>query len=202
MLSSELLKKVRLIEITTRKKVNDLMSGRYRSHFRGHGVQFSEHRLYVPGDDVRHIDWKVSARSRDPLIKKYDEERELTLMLAADISGSGDFGSGKYLKADIIAYLAAVLGFSASKNNDRVGLLLFSDVVEHFIPPKKGRAHVQSILSDILSYTPKNRGTKISVALEHMMNGLTKKSTVFLLSDFMDQNFYVPLRQLGRRHDR
>jgi uncharacterized protein (DUF58 family) len=200
-LPEEVLKKVKMLDISTRKLVNNLFAGEYHTAFKGHGMTFAEFREYVPGDDVRSISWTLMARQGKPFIKKYDEERELTLMLAADVSGSGDFGSGKYLKADVIAYLAAVLGFSASKNNDRVGLILFSDEVEHFIPPRKGRAHVQRILSEILSYQPKSRGTKISVALEHMMNGLTKRSTIFLLSDFMDQNFYVPLRQLGRRHD-
>jgi uncharacterized protein (DUF58 family) len=190
-----------MLDISTRKLVNNLFAGEYHTAFKGSGMTFAEFREYVPGDDIRSISWTLLARSGKPFIKKYDEERELTLMLAADISGSGDFGSGKYLKADVIAYLAAVLGFSASKNNDRVGLLLFSDEVELFTPPKKGRPHVQRILSDILSYEPKSRGTKISVALEHLMNGLTKRSTIFLLSDFMDQNFYLPLRQLGRRHD-
>ncbi|HEX4923373.1 MAG TPA: DUF58 domain-containing protein [Bdellovibrionales bacterium] len=200
-LPEEVLKKVKKLDISTRKLVNNLFAGEYHTAFKGHGMTFAEFREYVPGDDVRSISWTLMARTGKPFIKKFDEERELTLMLAADVSGSGDFGSGKYLKADIIAYLSAILGFSASKNNDRVGLLLFSDEVEKFIPPKKGRAHVQRILSEILSYEPKSRGTKISVALEHMMNGLTKRSTIFLLSDFMDQNFYVPLRQLGRRHD-
>jgi uncharacterized protein (DUF58 family) len=200
-LPEEVLKKVKMLDISTRKLVNNLFAGEYHTAFKGSGMTFAEFREYVPGDDIRSISWTLLARSGKPFIKKYDEERELTLMLAADISGSGDFGSGKYLKADVIAYLAAVLGFSASKNNDRVGLLLFSDEVELFTPPKKGRPHVQRILSDILSYEPKSRGTKISVALEHLMNGLTKRSTIFLLSDFMDQNFYLPLRQLGRRHD-
>jgi len=200
-LPEEVLKKVKLLDISTRKLVNNLFAGEYHTAFKGQGMTFAEFREYVPGDDVRSISWTLMAKQGKPFIKKYDEERELTLMLAADVSGSGDFGSGKYLKADIIAYISAVLGFSASKNNDRVGLLLFSNEVEKFIPPKKGRPHVQRILSDILSYDAKSRGTKISVAIDHLMNGLTKRSTIFLLSDFMDQNFYVPLRQLGRRHD-
>lgn len=200
-LPEEVLKKVKLLDISTRKLVNNLFAGEYHTVFKGQGMTFAEFREYVPGDEIRSISWNMMAKHGKPFIKKYDEERELTLMLAADISGSGDFGSGKYLKADIIAYLSAVLGFSAAKNNDRIGLLLFSDEVEQFIPPKKGRPHVQRILSDILSYVPKSRGTKISLAIEHMMNGLTKRSTIFLLSDFMDQNFYLPLRQLGRRHD-
>src|SRR6478735_574936 len=150
MLPEELLRRVRQIEITTRKMVDDVMSGSYRSTFKGHGVQFSEHRLYVPGDDIRHIDWKVSARARDPLIKKYEEERELTVLLLVDVSGSKGFGSTRKLKSEIAAEIAGMLAYAAVHTGDKVGVLLFSGEVEKIIPPKKGKQHILRVIRDVL----------------------------------------------------
>lgn len=197
----EILKQVRMIEIKTRKLVNNLMAGEYHTMFRGRGMTFAEFREYVPGDDIRSISWNVTARQGKPFIKKYDEERELTLMLAVDISGSGDIGSHNMIKGEVMAMIAAVLGFSAVKNNDQVGLILFSDRVEHFVPPKKGRAHILRILRDLLSFVPKGRGTNISVATDYIAGFLKKKSSVFIMSDFMSSDFQASLRTLGRKHD-
>lgn len=200
-LSPELLKKVKLLEIQTRKLVNSLFAGEYHSAFKGQGMTFSDFRQYVPGDDVRHIAWTLSARAGNTYIKKYDEERELTLMIAVDISGSGEFGSKIYLKKDVIAQLAALLSFSAVKNNDRIGLMLFSDSVEHYVPPKKGRGHVHRILRDILFFEPKSKKTKISDALDHLRGVLNKKTNIFIFSDFIDTDYERALRFLGKKHD-
>lgn len=200
-LSPELLKKVKLLEIQTRKLVNSLFAGEYHSAFKGQGMTFSDFREYVPGDDVRHISWALSARSNSTYIKKYDEERELTLMLVVDISGSGEFGSKFLFKREVIVQMAAVLGFSALKNNDRVGLLLFTDDVEHFVPPKKGRGHVHRILRDILFFEPKSKKTNLSQALDHLRGVLKKKTNVFIFSDFLDENYEKSLRLIGRKHD-
>lgn len=200
-LSPELLKKVKLLEIQTRKLVNSLFAGEYHSAFKGQGMTFSDFREYVPGDDVRNISWALTARADKPYIKKYDEERELTLMIAVDVSGSEEFGSKIYLKKDVIAQLAALLSFSAVKNNDRIGLLLFSDTVEHFVPPKKGRGHVHRILRDILFFEPRSKKTKISEALEHLRAVLNKKTNIFIFSDFIDTNYERSLRFLGKKHD-
>ncbi len=200
MLPAELLKKVKLLEIQTRKLVNSLFAGEYHSAFKGQGMTFSDFREYVPGDDVRNISWTLTARAGKPFIKKYDEERELTLMIVVDVSGSGIFGSQDHLKIEVIAYLSALLSFSAIKNNDRVGLLLFSNQVEKFVPPKKGRAHVHRILRDILFFEPKNLQTNITSAMEHLRNVLKKKTHIFIFSDFMDSGFETALRFLSRRH--
>jgi uncharacterized protein (DUF58 family) len=200
-LPEEVLKQVRWLDISTRKLVNNLFAGEYHTAFKGSGMTFAEFREYVPGDDVRSIAWTLMARTGKLFIKKFDEERELTMMLAVDVSGSGDFGTGQFLKAEVIAYVAAVLGFSAAQNNDRVGLLLFSDQIELYLPPKKGRGHVQLILSEILSFKPKSKGTSLSVGIKHLTSLLKKKATVFLLSDFMDKDFNRDLKLLGRRHD-
>ena len=200
-LPEEVLKKVRWLDISTRKLVNNLFAGEYHTAFKGAGMTFSEFREYVPGDDVRSIAWTLMARTGKPYIKKFDEERELTLMLAIDISGSGDFGTGQYLKGEMAAFVAAVLGFSAAKNNDRVGLLLFTDQVELYVPPKKGKGHVQRILSEILYFKPKSRATNITVGLQHLMGILRKRSTIFLISDFLDKNYHTALRLLGNKHD-
>ena len=199
--SKEVLKQVQMIEIKTRRLVNNLMAGEYHTMFRGRGMTFAEFREYVPGDDVRSISWNVTARQGKPFIKKYDEERELTLMLAVDISGSGDVGSRNMIKGEIIAMLAAVLGFSAVKNNDQVGLVLFSDRIEHFVPPKKGRAHVLRLLRDMLMFSAVGRKTNVGVAADYMAGMLKKKSSVFILSDFMSSDFQESLRTLGRKHD-
>lgn len=181
--------------------VNNLFAGEYHTAFKGQGMQFAEFREYVPGDDVRAISWNLTAKAGKPFIKKYEEERELTLMLVVDVSGSGDFGSTKYFKGEVLTYLAAILGFSANRNNDQVGLLLFSDQVEHFVPPKKGRGHVHRILRDLLYFKPNSRGSNVNVACEYIQGILKKRATVFLLSDFISDSFYQRLRSLGRKHD-
>jgi len=200
-LPEEVLKKVRWLDISTRKLVNNLFAGEYHTAFKGTGMTFAEFREYVPGDDVRSIAWPLMAKTSKAFIKKFDEERELTLMLAIDISGSGDFGTGQYLKGEVAAFMAAVLGFSAAKNNDRIGLLLFTDQVELYVPPKKGKGHVQRILSEILFFKAKSRSTNINIGLQHLMGILKKRSTIFLISDFLDQNYNVSLRLLGNKHD-
>jgi uncharacterized protein (DUF58 family) len=201
MLPKEILKKVKLLEISTRKMVNNLFAGEYHTVFKGRGLTFADFREYVPGDDIRTISWNLTAKTGRPFVKRYDEERELTMMLAVDISGSGDFGSSSYLKGEVLVQLAAVLSFAAAKNNDRVGLLLFSDQVEHFVPPKKGRGHVHRILRDLLFYKPKGRGTNIKLALESLSGVLHKRATIFVLSDFLSEGFERPLSLVGRRHD-
>jgi uncharacterized protein (DUF58 family) len=200
-LPPEILKKVKLLEIRTRKLVNNIFAGEYHSAFRGQGMTFSEFREYEPGDDIRAISWPLTARMGKPFLKKFEEEREMTLMLVVDVSGSGDFGSGAYLKGEVIAHLAALLSFSAAKNSDPIGLLMFSDQVEHFVPPKKGRSQVYRLLRDLYYFKPKSRGTSLKVALEHLQGVLKKRSTVFLFSDFQDKGFEQALRQVGKKHD-
>ncbi len=200
-LPPEILKKVKLIEINTRKLVNNLFAGEYHTVFKGQGMTFADFREYVPGDDVRTISWALTARTGKPFIKKFDEERELSLILAVDVSGSTDFGSGPYFKGEVLVYLAALVAFSAAKNNDQVGLLLFSDQVEHYVPPKKGHGHIHRILRDLLYFKPQSHKTKLSVGLEYLQSILKKKATIFLFSDFLDSGFDVRLRQLGRKHD-
>ncbi|MEK6578544.1 MAG: DUF58 domain-containing protein [Bdellovibrionota bacterium] len=190
-----------MIEFTTRKMVDDAMSGQYKSHFKGAGVQFSEHRLYVPGDDVRHIDWKVSARSRDPLIKKYEEERELTVFLVVDVSGSEDFGSNEKLKSEIAAEIGGMLAYAAVHSGDKVGVLLFSGEIEKIIPPKKGKQHILRIVREILSFAPKSRGTDLKGALEGAGRIMKHSGIVFIISDFMAKDYGIALRRLGRKHD-
>ena len=200
-LPDEILKKVKLLEIRTRKLVNNQFAGEYHTHFKGQGMTFSDFRVYVPGDDVRSISWALTARTGETFIKKYDEERELTVILAVDVSGSSDFGTGEYFKGEVMTHLAALIAFSAVKNKDQVGLLLFSDQVEHYVPPGKGRGHVHRILRDLFYMKPKSRRTKISNALEYMQGMLKKKSAIFVISDFMDEGFDQSLRLLGRKHD-
>jgi len=201
-LPPEIAKKVKLLEISTRKLVNSIFSGQYHSAFRGQGMTFAEFREYVPGDDVRAISWNVTAKTGKTHIKKFDEERELTLMLVVDISGSQDFGSRENFKGEVITHLAALLGFSGAKNNDLVGLLLFSDHVELFVPPKKGRSHVQRILRDLYYHQPVGRGTKLSGALEYLQGILKKRAAIFVFSDYIDAGeFANNLRFLARKHD-
>lgn len=200
-LREELLKKVRRIEIVTRKLVNDVMSGQYRSHFKGHGVQFSEHRLYVPGDDVRHIDWKASARSRDPLVKKYEEERELTVFLVVDVSASERFGSTGRLKSEVVAEIGAMLSYAAIQTGDRIGALLFTSEVEKIIPPKKGRVHMLRIVHELLSYQPKKTGTNLSEALDVAGRVMKHAGVVFLLSDFRSEGYQRALQKISTKHD-
>lgn len=200
-LPPEILKKVKLLEISTRKMVNNIFAGEYNSAFKGQGMTFSEFREYVPGDDIRTISWPLTARTGKTFIKKFDEEREMTLVLAVDVSGSADFGSKNYYKGEVIAHLAALLGFSASKNNDPVGLLLFSDQVEHYVPPKKGSGQIHRILRDLYYFQPKSRRTDIGSALEFLQGVLKKRSNVFIFSDFIAEGFDKPLRLMGQKHD-
>ncbi|AHZ85287.1 DUF58 domain-containing protein [Bdellovibrio bacteriovorus] len=200
-LPPEVLKKVKLLEINTRKLVNNLFAGEYHTAFKGQGMTFADFREYVPGDDVRSISWPLTARTGKPYIKTFEEERELTLILAVDVSGSSDFGTGPYFKGEVMTHMAALLAFSAVKNNDQIGLLLFSDQVEHFVPPKKGRGHVHRLLRDLFYYKPKSHRTKLSSGFSYLQGILKKRATVFVFSDFMDQGFEQSLRLLGRKHD-
>lgn len=200
-LPPEILKKVKMLEINTRKMVNNIFAGEYHTAFKGQGMTFAEFREYVPGDDVRTISWPLMARTGKPYIKKFDEERELTMLLAVDVSGSSDFGTGPYFKGEVITHLAALLAFSAVRNNDQIGLLLFSDQVEHFVPPGKGHGHVHRILRDLFYFKPKSRATKIANALTYIQGVFKKRATVFVFSDFFDENFDSSLRLLGRKHD-
>jgi uncharacterized protein (DUF58 family) len=201
MLPDELLSKVRHIEITTRKLVDNLMSGSYKSNFKGAGVQFSEHRIYVAGDDVRHIDWKVSARSRDPLIKKYEEERELTVFLIVDVSASKSFGTTKKMKSELAAEIGGMLAYAAAHAGDKVGMLMFAGKVEKIVPPKRGRQHIMRIIRDILSFQATTKGTDLKGALESAQRIMKHNGVVFVISDFMAEDYEIPLKQLARRHD-
>jgi uncharacterized protein (DUF58 family) len=198
---AEILKKVKRIEIDTRKLVNNVFSGEYHTKFKGQGMTFSDFREYVPGDDVRAISWALMARAGKPYIKTFEEERELTLMLAVDVSGSQEFGSKNNFKGEIVALVAATLAFSAIKNNDQVGLLLFSNDVELYVPPKKGKAHVYRILREILFFKPKNKNTKISTALEFLNGVLKKRATIFVLSDFQDTDYENAMTYLEKKHE-
>ncbi len=200
--TKELISKIRKIEIKTRRIVDEITGGAYHSIFKGSGIEFNEVREYVPGDDVRSIDWNVTARSQKPFIKKYVEERELTVMLLVDISASGNFGSQDKTKREVAIETAALLAFSAIRNNDKVGLLLFSDEIELFMPPKSGRSYGLRLIRELVSTQPKGQGTNIKLALEHLMGILHKKSVLFLVSDFMDnQDFEKSLKIANRRHD-
>ena len=201
MLPKEILKKVRKIEIRTTRLVNDLFGGEYESVFKGQGIEFADVREYVPGDDIRSIDWNVTARSQKPFIKKFVEERELTVLFAVDMSGSQYFGTGERLKAEIAAEITALLAFSAVKNKDKTGLLIFTDEVEQFVPVKKGRMHVLRVIREILAYKPKRKGTKISAGLEYLSKVVTRTAVVFLISDFMDDGYEKALRVLSKKHD-
>jgi uncharacterized protein (DUF58 family) len=200
-LPPEILKKVKLLEISTRRMVNNLFAGEYHSAFKGQGMTFSEFREYVPGDDVRAIAWSLTARTGKTFIKKYDEEREMTLLLAVDVSGSEEFGTRNYLKGEVITHLAALLSFSAVKNKDPVGLLLFSDQVEHYVPPRKGRGQIHRILRDLFYFKPRSRGTSISTAIQFLQGVLKKRSNIFVFSDFLDQGFDQSLRMIGKKHE-
>ena len=197
----ELLKKVRQIEIKTRGLVNHVFSGEYHSVFKGRGMEFSEVREYQYGDDIRSIDWNVSARFNHPFIKIFEEERELTVMLLVDFSRSGSFGSVSATKNDIAAEICAVLAFSAIKNNDKVGLILFTDRIEKFVPPKKGRAHILRIVRELISFEPTGTGTGIRQALEYFNHVHKKRTIAFLISDFIDDGYDQILRIISRKHD-
>lgn len=201
MLTKELLKQVRQIEIRTKGLVNHLFSGEYHSVFKGRGMEFSEVREYQYGDDVKNIDWNVTARFGHPYIKVFEEERELTVMLMVDISGSLMFGSVSKTKQRVAAELSAILAFSALKNNDKVGLILFTDKIEKFVPPRKGNIHVLRIIREVLSFEPEGNATDIKAALEFMNHAIKKRSIIFLLSDFLDEDYEKILRVVGKKND-
>ena len=199
--TTELLKKVRKIEIKTKGLSKQLFSGEYHSVFKGRGMSFSEVRNYQYGDDIRNIDWNVTARTGDPYIKVFEEERELSLMLVVDVSQSVFFGSGAQSKIEFITELCAVLSFSAIQNNDKVGLVLFSDHIELYIPPKKGRKHILRIIREIVNFEPKAVGTNVGEALAYVNNVIKKKCICFVLSDFISEEYQKPLSIISRRHD-
>lgn len=199
--TKELLKKVRKIEIKTRRLSDHLFGGEYHSTFKGRGMTFSEVRQYQYGDDVRSIDWNVTARYNEPYVKVFEEERELTMMLLADVSGSELFGTTNRFKKEIITEISATLAFSALQNNDKVGLILFSDEVELFIPPKKGQSHVLRIIRELLEFSPTSNRTNIGEALKFLSNVMKKKAIVFLLSDFISEDYERTLKITGNKHD-
>ncbi len=197
----EILKKIRRIELRTRRLVNSSFAGQYHSVFKGRGMNFEEVREYTPGDEIRSIDWNVTARMNAPFVKKYTEERELTVMLMVDVSASGNFGSVELSKRELAAEVAAILAFSAINNSDKVGLLLFSDTVELFIPPKKGRLHTLRLIREMLYFEPKGRGTNITAALDYLNKVINRRAVMFLISDFMAPDYTKPLTAASRRHD-
>ena len=197
----ESLRQVKLIELRTRGLVNSVFTGEYRSVFKGQGMEFSEVREYQPGDEVRSIDWNVTARMRRPFVKRYIEERELTVMLVVDLSGSERFGTVKRFKSELASELAAVLAMSAVRNNDRVGVLLFTDRIEHVIPPRKGRRHVLRIIRDLLAFEPVGRGTDMVRAIDYVAKMLNQKAIVFIVSDFLEEDISHPLKLLAQHHD-
>jgi uncharacterized protein (DUF58 family) len=201
LLPKDLIKRIRKLEISTRKIVSDLLAGQYHSVFKGRGMAFSEVRQYQPGDEIRIIDWNVTARMNDAYVKVFTEERELTVMLVVDVSASQEFGSRSRSKAEVCAEIAAQIAFSAIANNDRVGLILFSDAVEKVIPPKKGRKHVLRVVSDILSHRPASRGTDLNAGLNYLSRLAKRKAVTFLISDFLARNFETSLRIVSRKHD-
>lgn len=201
MLPKEVIQKIRRIQITTNRLVNESLAGEYHSVFKGRGMEFDEVREYQHGDDVRTIDWNVTSRAGRPFVKRYVEERELTVMLLVDMSASGAFGSAGKMKSEIAAEISALLAFSAIKNSDRVGAILFTDRVEKFIPPRRGSKHVLRVIREMLFHTPQHRGTCIQKALEHLNLVVHKRSVVFLISDLLDQGFEQSLKVANRRHD-
>jgi uncharacterized protein (DUF58 family) len=202
-LSPELLAQIKAIQIRTQHLVTDIMAGQYESAFRGRGMEFAEVREYRPGDDVRRIDWNVTARSGtgNAYIKEHQEERELTVMLLVDVSASGSFGTHVKMKREVAAEVAAVLAFCAMKSNDKVGLLCFSDQVEHYVPPKKGRAHLWRVIRDVLTYEPKGHGTSLTTALDFFNRVTRRRAVAFVISDFLDAGFENGLRLASRKHD-
>jgi len=199
--TTELLKKVRKIEIKTKGLSNHIFAGEYHTAFKGKGMAFSEVREYQLGDDIRAIDWNVTARYNNPFVKIFDEEREMTVMLLVDISKSGKFGTQKKTKKEIATELSAVLAFSAIQNNDKVGVIFFTDIIEKFIPPKKGKSHILRIIRELLAFKPENSGTNISAALEYFSSVIKKRSVCFILSDFLDDDFTKPLQIANKKHD-
>ncbi len=201
MIPKELIKQIRRIQIYTSRQVNAVLAGEYESTFKGRGMQFDEVREYIPGDDVRTIDWNVTARMNKPYIKRFVEERELTVILLVDLSASGAFGTAEKLKNELAAELCAVLAFSAIKNNDKVGLITFTDRIERFIPPKKGTLHVLRVIRELLYGSPPRRKTDIPLAMDYLAKVIKKKATVFLVSDFIAADIRHPLRLVNKRHD-
>jgi uncharacterized protein (DUF58 family) len=197
----EILRKIRRLELRTRRLVESSFAGQYQSVFKGRGMNFEEVRPYTPGDEIRAIDWNVTARTGEPYIKKFTEEREMTVMIVLDVSASGDFGSVRESKREMAAEVASILAFSAIHNNDKVGLLLFSDRVELFIPPKKGRLHILRLIREMLFFSPKGRGTDLAGALEYMNKVITRRAVVFVISDFLTGDFTRPLTVSAKRHD-
>jgi uncharacterized protein (DUF58 family) len=198
---AEVLQKVQRLEIQMKHLVNDVFSGEYHSVFKGRGMEFAEVREYTPGDDIRSIDWNVTARLGSPYVKKFTEERELTVMLVVDLSASGTFGSGQQLKRDLATEVCSILAFSAVRNNDKVGCVLFTDEIELFVPPQKGRQHALRVIRDLLYFEPEGRGTDVGTALQFVAQVLKRKAVVFLVSDFLDPGFETPLSVVSRRHD-
>jgi len=201
MLPREVLEKVRRIEIQTRRLVTDALAGEYHSIFKGRGMEFSEVREYQVGDDIRTIDWNVTSRTGALHVKKFTEERELTVLLVLDASGSADFGTRSRFKRELAAEMGALLAFSAIKNNDRVGAMVFTDDVEMYVPPRKGRSHVLRVIRDLLYFEPRGRGTNLARACEYLNRITRKRAVVFLLSDFLDTGFEKPLRVAAKKHD-
>lgn len=201
MIPRELIKKIRHIQISTSRTVNDVMGGAYESVFKGQGIEFDEIRPYSPGDEVKSIDWNVTARMGEPFIKKFIEEREMTVMLLIDLSASGHFASGEKSKKEIAAEIAAILAFSAIKNNDKVGLIVFTDKIEHFVPPKKGKRHVLRLIREVLYFQAENKKTDITCALQYLNKVTTRKSVTFLISDFLTEGFEKSLKIVNKRHD-
>lgn len=199
--TKELLKKVRKIEIKTRGLTRQIFAGEYHSAFKGRGMTFSEVREYQYGDDIRSIDWNVTARFNHPFVKVFEEERELTVMLLIDLSASGDFGTQEHLKRNLITEIAAVLSFSAIANNDKIGVIMFSDRVEKFIPPQKGRKHILRIIRELLEFQPTSKGTNISESLRFLTNVIKKRCTAFLISDFRDKGYSKSLQVANNKHD-
>lgn len=201
MLPRDVLRKIRRIEITTSKLVTDFLSGQYESVFKGRGIEFDEVREYQPGDEIRTIDWNVTARMGHPFVKKYVEERQLTVMILLDASSSSHFGTTKRFKKELAAEASAVLAFSAIKHNDRVGLIIFTDRIEKFIPPKKGRSHALRVVREALYFTPKGKGTDIGMALRYLDNVVKRRAITFVISDFFSADFKKPLSIANKKHD-
>ncbi len=201
MITREIINKVRKIEIKTRGLSSHIFAGEYHSAFKGRGMTFSDVREYMPGDDIRTIDWNVTARFNHPYVKVFEEERELTVILLVDVSASGNFGTTVQFKKDLITELCAVLSFSAIQNNDKIGIIFFSDKIEKFIPPKKGKTHILRIIRELIEFKPANKKTAISEALRYVSNVIKKKSIVFVISDFIDTHFEDALKYTNKKHD-
>ena len=201
MLPKEVIQKIRRIQITTSRLVTDFLSGQYESVFKGRGMEFDEVREYQPGDEIRSIDWNVTARMGHPFVKKYIEERQLTVMILLDASASSHFGTVNRLKSELAAEVSATLAFAAIKNNDRVGLIIFTDRIEKFIPPRKGAEHVLHVIRDALYFKPKGKGTDIASALQYLDNVTTRRAVTFIVSDFFSKDFRMPLSIANKRHD-